>query len=199
MRSLLALLLFVPPLGALPAAAQETRRLEVDAGVGICGDQVSAPALSLRAAVDLWDVLSLGARVSGVVGGDASNYPTGPYHSGLQAWSLVPQLRLHGPWATVQPFAEAGLGFGQLVGEMGLDHEYTLTRGDAGVYWEAGLGVRALSGRATFTLEGLVATFSNVRGGNGTYLGNPTAAAEARRYSLPVYLLQFTVGFRSDH
>lgn len=182
------------PLTSIPTLATEPRRLELDVGVALSAvDTVNAaavaPAVTVRAAVDLGNFSTVGIRGLGVLGADPRNGGTG-----YQAWAVLPEVRFHPRTRKAQPFLELGVGVGQLLRASGGDRQVTSIHGNPGLFLQGGLGMRVIAGPVTVTAEGLVMLFTQVMGGNDTAIRPPTPEAEARKEGVLAAMFQLSIG-----
>ncbi len=182
------------PLTSIPTLAAEPHRLELDVGVALSAVDTAyatavAPAVTVRAAVDLGNFSTVGIRGLGVLGADPRNGG-----AGYQAWAVVPEVRFHPRTRKVQPFLELGVGVGQLLRASGGDREVTLTHGDPGLFLQGGLGMRVIGGPVTVTAEGLLMLFTQVMGGNDAATRPPTPEAEARKEGVLAVMFQLSIG-----
>jgi hypothetical protein len=130
----------------LEAGAQP---VEVELGAGLGGavfdSTATAPVVSVRAGEDLWGFLTLGLRVTAVLGPEGLDEVGGGSTldpSGNRAWSILADLRFHTP-GRFQGFLDLGAGVGRLVRAQGRSDETLARIGGFAPAFQFGAGFRA--------------------------------------------------------
>jgi hypothetical protein len=150
-----------------------------------------AVAASVRAAFE-WPAAAAGLRAVALIGpaGEYDWYDNKNGQAGFQGWALLAEVEGHARTPSLQGFARAGLGVGQV---RKVPFGYDSLDGSIGPACKLSAGIRgAISDKLWLGLEGGFLWFVNVRHGDT----DPAQRRPAPEFLVPAALVMLTIGMR---